>query len=201
MKGIMAYISLGLCLLLVVVVVGSWMVSVAMPGCGFRSMLSQEGIRWFIGHFADIQRSKTLVWLLLAAISSGAWRGSRLSGTLRRVFRHESVSYHERLGLRTSAVVLAIFIGLVGYLVLAPHAVLRGATGGLVPSPFFTGIIPIVCFTVLAVSSIYGLVSRTYKTIPHLFRALCHGIAQFAPVIVLYILATQLIHSIAFVLN
>ena len=45
--------ALALVLAQLLLMLGSWLWSAALPLSGVRSMLSGEGIRWFLGHFAD----------------------------------------------------------------------------------------------------------------------------------------------------
>ena len=62
-----AVLLLGQCVLVIV----SWLLQ-AMRLEGVRSMLSSEGIRWFIGGFSDIVASRLLAWLLLLLIALGS---------------------------------------------------------------------------------------------------------------------------------
>jgi aminobenzoyl-glutamate transport protein len=54
-----------------VLIIVSWLLS-AMRLEGVRSMLSSEGIRWFVGGFSDIVANPLLAWLLLALIAVGS---------------------------------------------------------------------------------------------------------------------------------
>ena len=72
MKKILPYLALALALAQLLLIFVSWVWSAAMPLSGVRSMLSSEGIRWFLGHFAELMASPVLVWLLLGAMAYGA---------------------------------------------------------------------------------------------------------------------------------
>ena len=71
MKKIVPYIALVLVLAELTLILLSWLLSAAMPNSGVRSMLSGEGIRWFLGHFGTILATPILSWILLAAIALG----------------------------------------------------------------------------------------------------------------------------------
>ena len=72
MKRILPYIALALALAQLLLILTSWVWSAAMPLSGVRSMLSSEGIRWFLGHFAELMASPVLVWILLGAMAYGS---------------------------------------------------------------------------------------------------------------------------------
>ena len=61
-----------LALLQLLVVFLSWLVTAVAPQLYTRSLLSGEGIRWFLGRFADNLAHPLLVWLILIAIAWGA---------------------------------------------------------------------------------------------------------------------------------
>ena len=71
-KKLFPYIALALALAQLLLILTSWVWSAAMPLSGVRSMLSSEGIRWYLGHFAELMASPFLVWLLLGAMAYGA---------------------------------------------------------------------------------------------------------------------------------
>ena len=106
------------CLLVVL----SWLLS-AMMVEGVRSMLSSEGIRWFLGHVVYGLCHPLLVWLLLLGMTWGCVTKSRLltnGGELRR-----------KTGLRVAALLLVICVVVIVLLTALPQAVLLSATGTL----------------------------------------------------------------------
>jgi aminobenzoyl-glutamate transport protein len=56
----------------VVVILLSWLLTAADPESSIRSLLSSEGIRWFIGKNIKNLSQPLLVWLLLLGIAWGA---------------------------------------------------------------------------------------------------------------------------------
>ena len=71
MKKYLPHIALSLFLAEIMLILLSWLLSAAMPNSGIRSLLSGEGLRWFMGHFGNILATPQLAWLLLAAIAVG----------------------------------------------------------------------------------------------------------------------------------
>ena len=190
---VVAYLSLALLVLEVVLVFVSWLLSATMTA-GVRSLLSAEGIRWLLGHFVDILLSPVLVWLLLLAMAWGCLQRSRLLGAI--IHRD---SYSQRFALRATIALAIIYIGVVLWLSVVPHAVLLSATGGLWPSPFSRAFIPLLSLGIILMSISYGVLSRSFSSLSQVTDSMASGIASAAPLFLLYVLLMQLIESIRFV--
>ena len=54
----------------------SWIASTIWQESGIMSLLSPDGIRWFVGNHARLLSTPYLVWLLLAGISAGIVKDS-----------------------------------------------------------------------------------------------------------------------------
>ena len=169
----------------------SWILSAAMPMSGVRSMLSGEGIRWFLGHFADVLATPVLVWLLLLAMAYGSIRHCG-------IFEDRS-SYRSRRAVWISALYLIIYIGVVLLMAVVPHAVLLSATGNLWPSPFSASLVPVIAFGLLSMGVVYGVVAGTFLSFSDVYDSLVHGIRQSAPLLLFYILTAQLYYALRFV--
>ena len=192
MKRILPYIALALALAQLLLILTSWVWSAAMPLSGVRSMLSSEGVRWFLGHFAELMASLVLVWILLGAMAYGAvvrCRGN-LQGNNYRSSRARIIS----LGF------LAVYVAIVLLLTVSPHAVLLSASGLLWPSPFSASLVPITAFGILLTASLYGVVAGTFQTLSDVYESLVFGLRQCAPLLPVYILFMQLFESFRFVL-
>jgi aminobenzoyl-glutamate transport protein len=163
---------------------------------GVRSLLSSEGIRWFFGSFTEMVASPLLVWLLLGLIAYGCLKRS---GLLNITQSQGSISYRQRVALRVSLVFLVIYVVMIALLTLTPHAILLSATGSLFPSAFSRSLIPILAFGICLVSLTYGLVSGHLSSLGDILGALSSGIADGAPVIILYLLFIQFYESLRFV--
>ena len=173
----------------------SWLLSATRLE-GVRSLLSSEGIRWFFGSFTEMVASPLLVWLLLGLIAYGCLKRSGLLNITQSKF---SISYRQRVALRVSLVFLVIYVIMIALLTLTPHAILLSATGSLFPSAFSRSLIPILAFGICLVSLTYGLVSGHLSSLGDILGALSSGIADGAPVIILYLLFIQFYESLRFV--
>ena len=191
MKKLFPYIALALALAQLLLILTSWVWSAAMPLIGVRSMLSSEGIRWYLGHFAELMASPFLVWLLLGAMAYGAVvRCRSLQGN----------SYRSSRARLISMVFLVIYVGVVLLLTVSPHAVLLSASGLLWPSPFSASLVPITAFGILMAAILYGVVAGTFQTLSEVYDSLVYGLRQCAPLLPIYVLFMQLFESFRFVL-
>ena len=175
----------------------SWILSAAGVE-GVRSLLSGEGVRWFVGDFARMVASPLLTWLLLLMIAVGIFLRSGLS-SLWHERRPRIISYRDRTAFRVSLVLLVAYIAAILLLTVVPHAVLLSASGSLFPSPFSRSLIPFVAFGITLVSIAFGLISGRMQSLSDILAALTYGIQRFAPLLILYIFCIQLYQSLRFV--
>ena len=178
-----------------VLVIVSWLLS-AMRLEGVRSMLSSEGIRWFVGGFSQIVANPLLAWLLLLLIAGGSLQQS---GVTALFSRKGETSFRDRLALRVASVFLVLYAIVICMLTLMPHAILLSVKGSLFPSAFSRSLLPIVCFGITLFSVVYGLMSGHQKKGDDILDILSYGIRQGASLIIVYILAIQFYASLRFV--
>jgi len=195
-KKEMGVIVLSLLLAELLLVILSWLLSATRME-DVRSLLSSEGIRWFFGNFTEMVASPLLVWLLLGLC---AWGCLQRSGLL-SLLAFSPLTYREKVAMRVSLVFLVIYVVIIALLTLMPHAILLSATGSLFPSAFSRSLVPIVCFGLCLVSLVFGLMSGRLRGFADLLDALSTGIAQGAPLIIVYLFAIQLYESLRFVFN
>jgi len=186
------YIALALFVCELLLMLVSWLYSAAFPASGVRSLLAGEGLRWLFGHFAHMLASPVLVDLLLLAMAVGTLRQSRLL--------HFGSTYRESRARLMTLLLLLIYVALLLSLTLLPHAVLLSATGRLWPSPFSNSLLPVTALAVITLSAFYGVVAGHFSGIGKVYDSLLYGIQQAAPLILFYILLTQLYESLMFVL-
>lgn len=198
MKNSLPYIALGLGVAMVILVLLSWIITAAMPGCAMRSLLSSEGIRWFFGHFVENLATPLLVWLVLGTIAYGAIKESGLLFTLTH-YKERRKEYTTRAGMRTVLGELVIFLIVISLLTLVPQAVLLSVTGGLFPSSFSQSIIPILAFVATVMGTSYGLVSGRQHSLADIFRCLVSGFPDAGKWFLIYTLVVELYFSIGFV--
>ncbi len=196
MKKIWPRIALALFVVEVLLIIGSWLMSAALPNSSVRSMLSGEGIRWFLGHFGNILATPQLSWLLLASIAAGSLKSC---GFLALISNHSFLSYRERRAVFISGGVFLFCILAIVLLTFMPHAVLRSATGLLFPSPFSYSLIPVLSFSISLFSIVYGLIAGTFQTLRDVYDSLLYGIRWAAPFFLFYILFIQIYESLMFI--
>lgn len=193
-KKLLGYLAIALLLALVVLVLVSWLLS-ATQGDGVRSLLSSEGIRFFFGCFVDMLLKPLLAWLLLLSMS---WGCLQTSGLL-QFFSKPLALPRRRQALIFLFVITAVYAGVLLILTLTPQAVLLSATGQLWPSPFSHALIPVIAFGIILLSVVYGLLSRRFLSMADVCQSLTQGIADAAPLLLLYVLTMQLVGALRFV--
>ncbi len=190
-RKVLPYVACALIVVQLLMVLVSWIWSAAVPDSGVRSMLSGEGIRWFLGHSAEMLATPLLVWLLLMAASIGCMMQS---GVLKK--------HHSFRAGRARVITLLFLVGYVGVVLLmtvVPHAVLLSASGNLWPSPFSASLFPVVAFGMLMASVIYGIIAGTFMSLADIYESLLNGLRLAAPFLMFYILLTQLCNSLIFI--
>ena len=191
------FITCSLLLLQIMVVILSWMIKTIYPDFNGRSLLSGEGVRWFLGNFTNNVASNILVWIILIGLSWGAIHASHILQVFKR---SHTLSYRERLGFRVVLIEIMIWVIVIVLLSFIPHAAMLSITGQLFPSSFSKSIVPLIAFIALFSSITYGLIIGRLRKGNLIIEALSNGIKQIAPYIIIYIILVQLIYSIKFVL-
>ena len=191
MKRTLSIVVVTLVIAWCLLVLLSWLLS-AMMVEGVRSMLSSEGIRWFLGHAVYGLCHPLLVWLLMVAMTWGCVTKSRLltGGDLRR-----------KAGLRVALLLLVVCVAVVVMLTALPQAVLLSATGTLWNSPFSNALMPMLCFTVMLCCTGYGLVVRPFTSVGDIIGSLVEGVAKAAPLILVYMIAMLFYGSFCYIFS
>lgn len=179
-----------------VIVLFSWIVSSVAPTLSCRSILSGEGLRWFLGSFVDNISSPLLVWLILLAIAYGSCVHSGLKDAFITFRKSDYRQRHAVSVSITAAVVILLIFSLLSFV---PHAMLLGVSGSLFPSAFSSALIPVLAFVVVVSSIIYGIACGRYLTVKETFKSIYVGYYMFAPVFPIYIMAVQLYYSVCYV--
>ena len=155
MKRLLPHIALILVLTQLLLILVSWLLSAAIPTSGVRSLLSSEGLRWFLGHFSDVLGTPFLLCLLLILMAYGCLKGCG-------ILRFKS-SYRQSRALIITLLLFVVYVGVIVLLVMIPHAVLLSATGSLWPSPFSAAAVPMFAFGMTLLSTVYGYVAGSYR--------------------------------------
>ena len=169
----------------------SWLLSAAIPASGVRSLLSSEGLRWFLGHFSDVLGTPVLLCLLLLLMAYGCLRGCG-------ILRYRS-SYRQNRALMITLFLSVVYVAVVVLLVMMPHAILLSATGTLWPSPFSAAIVPLLAFGITLLSAVYGYVAGSYRNMSDIYQSTINGIRNGAPFLLFYVLIGQLYYSLKFI--
>ena len=168
----------------------SWVLSATLTG-SVRSLLSSEGIRWFLGSFVSMLSRPELVWLLLLSMACGSlWRSTPCRA-----------DYRQRLAFRVVVVVVVLYLAVILALTAIPHAILLSATGCLFPSAFSRAIVPLLSFGIVIASQTFGLMAGRFQRFSDALYSLSYGIAESAPLFVLYMLFVQFLDSLIFVFS
>lgn len=185
-----AALALTLLLAQLLLVLVSWILSAASPTSGVRSMLSEEGIRWFLGHFSDMLATPMLVCLLLLAMAYGC---------IVKGVAFEAQSFREHRARLFTLIFLLVYVGVILALALLPQAILLSASGTLWPSPFSASFVPVTAFGLMVSAVVYGVVAGRFSRLADIYDALLYGIISAAPLLLFYVLIAQLYESLCFV--
>ena len=178
----------------VLLILASWLLTAAMPDSFSRSLLSAGGIRWFFGRFVHNIESPLLVWLLLLSFVYGVVDHSG-------ILHYKASEYRQRIAMRLALFEGIFFILLMLALVMAPHAILLNVMGGLFPSSFSASLVPYCCFSLMVMSVSYGVMSDRMKNVVSVYEAIVSGTGKSGGLLLIYVIAAQLYHSIIFLFS
>ncbi len=100
----------------------------------------------------------------------------------------------EKKGLRHAGISVLIFTIVICILIIPPGAPLRNQeTGGIVPSPFLKGLVPILFFLFAIPGYFYGKATGTIKQANDILRFMEHGMKELSGYIVLMLVVAQFI--------
>lgn len=181
------------------VIIGTWIGSAMFSITNVRSLLSAEGVRWYVGAYSDVLATPYLIWILLAGLTYGIVSNSKVVDALQAQLRRERMEFIDRLSLHAAQILFAFILMLIMYLVCAPHAVLLSATGRIYGSSFSSGIMPLLTMLLTIPSLTYALGSSKFKSITDIFNAMVHGVTKTVPLIILYIFVMHLIMTVQYI--
>jgi aminobenzoyl-glutamate transport protein len=105
----------------------------------------------------------------------------------------EEASPLESKGLRNSFIAGLVFIGLVAILLFIPDSPLRNEEGGIIPSPFLSGIVPIILFFFITVGVAYGVTVKKITSTKDIPKYMSEAMKDMSGYIVLIFAAAQFI--------
>ena len=199
LETIAGWIAVTLIALLLILILLSWILNASSSAPTVNSLLSEEGIRWFIGQFTKFLSTPALIWLLLLSIAWGTYRESGIGTAMQMMINGKKVSYRQRFSFRVSMIICLFLVIVIILLIAVPHAILLSSTGTLFPSSFSAAIIPIIAFIITVVSVSFAIMVGKVKKVVAFMHTLAAGLADTLPLWVLYILFMQLYQSLRFV--
>jgi aminobenzoyl-glutamate transport protein len=99
----------------------------------------------------------------------------------------------ENKALRNTLIAATLYIGVVATTVLIPGSPLQNEQGGIIPSPFLDGIIPIIFLFFITVGVTFGVSIRTIKKVSDVPELMTDSIREMAGYIVLVFAIAQFI--------
>lgn len=103
------------------------------------------------------------------------------------------VTAKERRALKMTGYFALLFIVLLVATIYPASSPLRGPSGGLVPSPFLSGMIPIIMVFFMSCAIVYGVVAGTIRSFDDLPRLLTNALKNVGGYIVLVFFIAQFI--------
>ncbi len=100
----------------------------------------------------------------------------------------------ERKGLKHAGIAFIVYAILVLLVVVPPGAPLRNEAGGLVPSPFLRGLVPILFFMFAIPGYFYGKATGTITKPNDVIKHMEHGMKELSGYIVLMLVVAQFIN-------
>lgn len=178
----------------IVIILGSWLWSAAMPSSSIRTLLSESGIRWFFGTFAmNLISTQLLVWIVLidisigACVRSGLWNAARLL-----VKSHSKLTTLQKRGLRSAMELIIFEAGVMSLLIFPRHAILLSVTGDIYPSSASVSFVPTVAFMLFSSSISYGLLSGTIHGYRDAVACTLKGGKNLKAILCFYVLLMEL---------
>src|SRR5690625_2718971 len=99
----------------------------------------------------------------------------------------------EKRALRNAAIAAIFYIGLLLLVLFLPESPLRNEGGGLIPSPFLAGIVPIIMLFFITVAIAYGVTTKIIENSHSVAKLMGEAIKDMSSFIVLIFAAAQFI--------
>ncbi|MGX7595772.1 AbgT family transporter [Planococcus plakortidis] len=106
----------------------------------------------------------------------------------------EPVTKQENKGLLNAVIAGAVYVGLISLLVFLPGSPVRNEDGGIIPSPFLSGIVPIILFFFITVAVAYGITVKKITESKDVPAYMGDAIKDMSGYIVLIFAAAQFIN-------
>ncbi|RNF38857.1 AbgT family transporter [Planococcus salinus] len=138
--------------------------------------------------------ASTFVIIPVAALVTTKITEPRLGVYTGKVEKLEKTTADEKRGLIWAGVTLALYAALIVWLVVPENGILRDQeTGGIIVSPFMTGIVPIMLFGFFIPAIAYGFGAKVLKNDKDVAEHLTKAMSGMGGYIVLAFVAAQMI--------
>ena len=191
-KRLAAAIGFLLMIAIVAMVTGLWIAAV--HDVDVLNILSAEGLRWLFVHSLD-DPFHILPSCLLLLTMLGSWEECGFVADLRR-----PSSVRSRRAAFVTAFVFLMVLSLFLLAVCLPSSPLLGLTGRLFPSPLLRGIVPVLCFCMIAVAALHASLSGRMPSLACLFQFLSRSLGRHLPWLLVALLALFLFNLVCLIL-
>lgn len=111
-----------------------------------------------------------------------------------KYLENKELSPEENKALRSAGISAIIYLVILALLVVPKGAILRNPkTGGLIPSPFLSGIIPIIMFFFITISVVYGKKIGSIKNSADVPKLMAEAVKKMSSYIVLVFIIGQFV--------
>ncbi|MGB9813236.1 MAG: AbgT family transporter [Thermovenabulum sp.] len=111
-----------------------------------------------------------------------------------KYLENKELTLEENKALRSAGIAAIIYLIILSLLVVPKGAILRNPkTGGLIPSPFLSGIIPIIMFFFITISVVYGKKIGSIKNSADVPKLMAEAVKKMSGYIVLVFIIGQFV--------
>lgn len=160
-----------------------------------QSLLSQQGIRWFVRNAANCMDNAPVGNAVMLMIALGA---GQESGLFRAVTHYMTLSPKERTSLIISSITFLIIAMMIVLGLFMGGNLLLGVSGSVKGGPLVSGLFFILMIVVLLPSLIYGISTDTFHNADECIGALSSFIKKTASFFLTLLVASQLIETTKF---
>lgn len=176
----------------------SWMANIVSLLYGkedIRTLVSAEGIRWFVRSFSETIASLPSEKIILLLIVSGVIYKSGIFTAVKQIFNGE-LSVKSRYAFSISSITFLCCIIVIFLCAINTWNLLGSVTGAFSSSLLVRGIIPIAFILTISVSVIFGIIYGTFRNVNDIIEAMCYVLRLAAPALISLFPAALLIASL-----
>lgn len=182
--------------LFIIVPLVAWVASVL--GANIVNLVSEEALRWFFYHAADILSSAHLSLLILALTAVGAMQESGFVSQLYLLFTNKDRLQHRKAIFGSIAFLLIVILVLM-LPVMFNFTALLSVSGTLFPSsPWLSGFPLALCAGTIATSLLYATFSSQIVGVASITNLLTQGFSRYGIWIVDVMMGGMIYHIVKY---